>query len=115
MPMQQNQMQTTQMSVANINGRYVNDQNEITANEVPMTGKYALFPKNDMSEIYAKAWNANGQIQTICYTAKPLVDESQKTPVIDSESLRELNERLDRIERMLTPKKTTRKDVNADE
>jgi hypothetical protein len=39
----------------------------INANEVPMDGSMAFFPKQDMSEIYVKGWNADGTINTIVY------------------------------------------------
>lgn len=67
----------TQMSLANqrampqqiagINGRIVQAVENINANEVPMDGSMAFFPKQDMSEIYVKGWNANGTINTIVY------------------------------------------------
>lgn len=67
----------TQMSLANqqpmpqqiagINGRIVQAVENINANEVPMDGSMAFFPKQDMSEIYVKGWNADGTIRTIVY------------------------------------------------
>ncbi len=62
---------------ANMSGRFVNDFSEIGVNEVPMDGKYALFAKNDLSEIVAKAWNANGQIVNIVF--KPCIDDKAGT------------------------------------
>lgn len=66
-----------QMSLANqqpmpqqivgINGRIVQAVENINANEVPMDGSMAFFPKQDMSEIYVKGWNADGTIRTIVY------------------------------------------------
>lgn len=54
----------TQMSLANqqpmpqqiagINGRIVQAVEDINANEVPMDGSMAFFPKQDMSKIYVK-------------------------------------------------------------
>lgn len=40
---------------------------QITANDVPMDGSVAIFPKQDMSEIYTKSWNADGTIRTVVY------------------------------------------------
>lgn len=72
----------TQMSLANqqpmpqqiagINGRIVQAVENINANEVPMDGSMAFFPKQDMSKIYVKGWNADGTIRTIVY--KPSQD-----------------------------------------
>lgn len=52
---------------AGINGRIVQAVENINANEVPMDGSMAFFPKQDMSEIYVKGWNANGTIKTVVY------------------------------------------------
>ena len=51
----------------------------ITANDVPMDGTVAFFPKQDLSEIYAKQWAANGTINTVVY--KPYIegDNTQTT------------------------------------
>lgn len=65
-PMQINQQPIPQQ-VSGINGRIVQTVENINANEVPMDGSMAFFPKQDMSEIYVKGWNANGTINTIVY------------------------------------------------
>lgn len=65
-PMQMNQQPMPQQ-IAGINGRVVQAVENINANEVPMDGSMAFFPKQDLSEIYVKGWNANGRIKTIVY------------------------------------------------
>lgn len=65
-PMQMNQQPMPQQ-IAGINGRIVQAVENINANEVPMDGSMAFFPKQDMSEIYVKGWNADGTINTIVY------------------------------------------------
>nr|DAJ03563.1 MAG TPA: hypothetical protein [Bacteriophage sp.] len=50
-----------------ISGRVVQAVETINPNEVPMDGSVAFFPKQDMSEIYVKGWNADGTINTIVY------------------------------------------------
>lgn len=50
-----------------LNGRIVQAVENINANEVPMDGSMAFFPKQDLSEIYVKGWNADGTIKTIVY------------------------------------------------
>lgn len=59
--------QAMPQQIAGINGRIVQTVENINANEVPMDGSMAFFPKQDMSEIYVKGWNANGTINTIVY------------------------------------------------
>nr|DAX12662.1 MAG TPA: hypothetical protein [Bacteriophage sp.] len=62
-----------------INGRIVQAVESINANEVPMDGSMAFFPKQDMSEIYVKGWNANGTINTIVY--KPYTEPNNNQTV----------------------------------
>ena len=59
--------QPVPQQIAGINGRIVQAVENINANEVPMDGSMAFFPKQDMSEIYVKGWNADGTINTIVY------------------------------------------------
>lgn len=61
---------------AGINGRIVQAVENINANEVPMDGSMAFFPKQDLSEIYVKGWNANGTINTIVY--KPYTESNNQ-------------------------------------
>lgn len=70
-PYQQNQI------VQGINGKMIAEINQITANDVPMDGSVAFFPKQDLSEVYAKSWNADGTIRTVTY--KPVSDGEPKT------------------------------------
>ena len=77
-PMQMNQQPMPQQIVG-INGRVVQAVENINANEVPMDGSMAFFPKQDMSEIYVKGWNADGTIRTIVY--KPYTDPKDNQTV----------------------------------
>ena len=63
--------------IAGINGRIVQAVENINANEVPMDGSMAFFPKQDMSEIYVKGWNADGTINTIVYKPYTAPKDSQ--------------------------------------
>lgn len=56
-----------------INGKIVPAVENITANDVPMDGSIAFFPKQDMSEIYTKSWNSDGTIRTIVF--KPVLND----------------------------------------
>lgn len=64
--------QQFQQMQSGINGKVVPAVENITANDVPMDGSVAFFPRQDMSEIYAKSWNADGTIRTIVF--KPVLD-----------------------------------------
>ena len=121
----------TQMSGANqqampqqivgINGRIVQAVETINPNEVPMDGSVAFFPKQDLTEIYAKSWNADGTIRTL--TFKPVLND--KTDILsgDTEKLEfdlsekategimaKLNELSEKIEQLSlgTQRKTSR-------
>lgn len=86
--MQQSQVQQTiPQQIIGINGRVVQAVENINANEVPMDGSVAFFPKQDMSEIYVKSWNANGKINTTVY--KPCTEPSGSNadnPTVDIEN-----------------------------
>lgn len=68
----QQQVPQMQNQFSGISGKFVPAVESITANDVPMDGSVALFPKQDMTEIYAKQWNADGTIRTMVY--KPVLD-----------------------------------------
>lgn len=84
------QVQPAQTSVASqpqmLVGRPVNDFSEITANDVPMDGRSAIFPKADMSEIQVRAWSADGKIVPVTYI--PVLDNQSNNSVPNEEKLK---------------------------
>lgn len=109
---QQNmQMQQPQPQAPGIIGRIVNDFAEITANDVPMNGNAAFFPKADGSELQVRSWSSNGTIQTVVY--KPIFEQngadSTNTPQMDFNALNEdvralreeISARFDRLEQSM--------------
>ena len=113
--------QAMPQQIVGINGRIVQAVENINANEVPMDGSVAFFPKQDLTEIYAKSWNADGTIRTL--TFKPILND--KTDVLsgDTEKLEfdlsekategimaKLNELSEKIEQLSlgTQRKTSR-------
>lgn len=104
---QQMQPQVNNIPRNNLVGKMVDNFNCITANDVPMDGSCAIFPKNDLSEIQLRQWNSNGVINTVVY--KPILDtkevEATNTPQIDFKSefgritalCEDINKRLDMI------------------
>lgn len=120
-PMSGANQQAMPQQIAGINGRIVQAVENINANEVPMDGSVAFFPKQDLTEIYAKSWNADGTIRTL--TFKPVLND--KTDVLsgDTEKLEfdlsekategimaKLNELSEKIEQLSlgTQRKTSR-------
>ena len=75
-----------QQAAQRINGRVVQSADMITANDVPMDGSVAFFPTQDLSEIYAKSWDANGKIVTRLF--KPVSDSCPSNPTQDTEKLK---------------------------
>ena len=63
-------------------GRVVQAVETINPNEVPMDGSVAFFPKQDLTEIYAKSWNADGTIRTL--TFKPVLND--KTDILSGDT-----------------------------
>lgn len=87
-PQEQYQAIQNQQAIG-LNGRIVQMVENINANEVPMDGSMAFFPKQDLSEIYVKGWNADGTIKTIVY--KPQIDNKSVQAVntsLDTEKLK---------------------------
>lgn len=95
-----------------LHGMFVQSQDNITADCVPLDGTAAFFPKQDMSEIYVKNWNADGTIRAL--TFKAILDNNpRKISKNDSETIlgvsdailgvlenkfKELNDRFDKLE-----------------
>lgn len=97
-----------------IPGRIVGCLEEITANDVPMDGSVSLFPTSDYSCIYAKAWRADGTINTVKFVADLSAQNSNMTDPI-KDAIDRLDTRLDRIEKRLNgrrsyPKKSVTKE-----
>lgn len=96
-------------SMSTINGRFVNDFNEIRPDEISMSGTPSIFINNDLSQICVKKWLANGCIDTSIYELKQ--EENKKTifDSIDYELLEEkinkidssFSKRIDRLERLI--------------
>lgn len=77
-------VQQPQQTTVQMYGRIVPAQECIAPNEVPMDGNTAFFPKQDLSEIYAKSWGADGKIYTRLY--KPASDTDPSNLPSDKEN-----------------------------
>lgn len=128
---QQNMPNTYQQNqiVQGINGKIIAEMSQITANDVPMDGSVAFFPKQDLSEVYAKSWNADGTIRTVTY--KPALDNEPKNVPTDTEKLKcelsdeategimskfdEISDRLGQLEKSLQSQRKTLQSQRKDE
>lgn len=110
-----------------IMGKIVQNAEMITANDVPLNGSVAFFPKQDLSEIYAKSWTADGVIRTM--TFKPIqneevsnlsteITESQIGAILDvtdglEKTLNEIVSKLDNLEKNLSKPATKTRSSSA--
>ena len=86
-PMQNMQrFQQPEQMQQGIFGKVVQSQDSIVANDVPMNGSVAFFPKSDLSEIYAKQWSADGTISTMVF--KPVQNDNHNKLSQDTEKLK---------------------------
>lgn len=92
-------MQVVQQPPAQFVGRYVDDISNVMPNEVPMDGRMALFPKKDLTEVYLKGWNANGEMKTFRY----ILDQSlMSAPAQTQETdISKILDRLDQLEEQI--------------
>lgn len=126
----QNQNLQQQIPVVSygLNGKIVEQIDNITANDVPMDGNVAIFPKRDMSEIYVKNWTPNGTIQTVVFKPVEVVagnvpsnEQNLKIGLSDEVSeaifkkFDEISERFDRLEKSISKQSIARNKKEADE
>ena len=85
----QEQMQPQQVQqpapMSGMVGKMVGRIEDIAPQDVPMTGAPAFFPKQDLSEIYVKAWNSNGTLDTVVF--KPVSMPDGINPMYDNKKL----------------------------
>lgn len=85
-------------------GRMVEDESEIVAQEVPMDGRIAAFPRRDLTVVYLKQWNNRGTIDTLPY----VLDKKQSNRESSNDEFRtEILSRLDRLEALIKGPKST--------
>ena len=87
LPQEQMQPQQVQqpVPVSGMVGKMVGRIEDIAPQDVPMTGAPAFFPKQDLSEIYVKAWNSNGTLDTVVF--KPVSMTDGINPMDDNKKL----------------------------
>ena len=123
----QNIPQRIQPEPQGIMGKIVQNAEMITANDVPLNGSVAFFPKQDLSEIYAKSWTSDGVIRTM--TFKPIKNEevsnlltesteSQIEAILDvtdglEKTLNEIVSKIDNLEKNLTKPATKTRNSSA--
>ena len=90
-PYSQPNMQTPQQ--ASIRGYFVNNENDIPPQDVPMDGTMAFFPTSDGKRVIGKRWNGNGGIETVIFSKDEPVQEAMNAgPRFEDEVLEKLND-----------------------
>lgn len=105
-------------------GKIVESVDMVKATDIPMDGNMYYFPKADGTEIYGKAWMANGQTRIL--TFKPVLDNDPNTLSQNEEKLnlevlgqvlegiqsdiKTLTEKLDKISKPTRTKKEVTED-----
>lgn len=132
-PTMQQQPQMQYMTAPQMLGKFVNEFTDITANDVPMDGRWAIFPKNDLSEIQARAWSSDGKIVPVVF--KPVLEEQPSNLPPAEEKLKiglsdeateaimkrfdDISERLEKVEKTMSSKSSgtskTQKEVKPNE
>lgn len=119
LPVLQQPVQNTPNIPQGIMGRTVMSDADIAANDVPMNGSPAYFPRQDGTVIYARQWNPDGSITTVRYIPDvPQQEETEQTP-----TLLDIANQLDDIQSILkaerkpatTSRRSTKKETNDDD
>ena len=69
--------------IVNLAGRVVQNEAEITPQEVAMDGSISLFPLADYSTIIAKQWNSDGTIKTLRFVPEAVTDANEEIQTTD--------------------------------
>lgn len=75
--------QPRQQQIVNLAGRVVQNETEITPQEVAMDGSISLFPLADYSTIIAKQWNSDGTIKTLRFVPEVVTAANEEIQTAD--------------------------------
>lgn len=109
------QAQMTQPMQSSIAGRQVNNFAEIVANDVPLNGQIAVFPKSDLSEVQIKRWGSDGMIITNTYRVCDAPVEPQQLTEPQPDLLEVINGRFDELKSLIDEINKPKKKVKENE
>lgn len=84
-----------------MSAKLVEDERQITPQDVTMDGRISLFMLSDLSCVIAKAWNSAGTIDTVRYVPEKPIQSQNATSQVDATFQSEIFSRLDKIEQAL--------------
>lgn len=82
-PPQTRQQPMPTQQIVNLAGRVVQNEAEITPQEVAMDGSISLFPLADYSTIIAKQWNSDGTIKTLRFVPEAVTAANEEIQTAD--------------------------------
>lgn len=82
-------------------GKMVSALSDIKPADVPTDGRPALFPNQDLTEIYLKSWGADGLIRTFRYVLDTSTDLNAAPPASNTDEYQQLASRLDQLEELI--------------
>lgn len=88
-------------SSATFAGKMVSTLSDIKPADVPTDGRPALFPNQDLTEIYLKSWGADGLIRTFRYVLDTSTDLNAAPPASNTDEYQQLASRLDQLEELI--------------
>ena len=104
------QMPQPQPQPQAIRGRFVENPQSITPQDVPMDGSIGVYPIKDCSAVYLKAWQQDGTIKTVKYIPEESIPELKRKVT----TLEDLEERVKKLEAS-TRKGSKKKEDTEDE
>lgn len=99
--------QTQQNQPSQFIGRFITRIDEVTPGEVPMDGRIALFPTQNLDEVYLKAWNRDGMLMTVHYILDPNQASMAPSPPREDPIQSQILERLDQLEKRISDASTS--------
>ena len=94
-PPQPRQQPMPTQQIVNLAGRVVQNETEITPQEVAMDGSISLFPLADYSTIIAKQWNSDGTIKTLRFV--PEVGTAANEEIQTADFATHFDQRMDEL------------------
>lgn len=100
-PMQQTQPANPPI----IYGKIVQNENDVSPNDVPLDGKIAAFPQADLSCVYLKSWNARGGIDSVRYVPDVATQQPNEEPYDLRGEIEDIKATLARLEQNMNQRK----------
>ncbi len=89
-----------------IYGKFVANEMDVKPNDVPMDGKIAAFPQQDLSCVYLKSWNSRGTIDSVKYIPEVSTVPGSEEPTYDLRGeIEDIKATLARLEQSVNQRK----------